>query len=170
MNFIYNKKLKVLLPITLLLIFYINIQCSSAYGPKGMMGGYFDTQLSEDTYLVSFTGNQHTSIDKVNSSLIYRCAELTLAKGYEYFVILDENVDSSSTYIRSVPGAVVQEVTSTSGMRRVVAVPNLDNPPESSKFSASCTIVMYSRKDLKFEQNIIFAPQIIKAFESVVLN
>ncbi|MFC1550343.1 hypothetical protein ACFL46_03540 [Candidatus Neomarinimicrobiota bacterium] len=170
MNLNNTLKLKVLLTISLIFVSIFNVRCSSSYGPRGMMGGYFDTQLSEATYEVSFIGNQHTSIDKVNSSLIYRCAELTLEKGYEYFVILDESVDTSKVFIRSIPDDVKMSVSSQSGMNKVVVVPNLDNPPESNKFSASCSIKMYSRENLDFEQKFFFAPQIMKAFESEVLN
>lgn len=59
--------------------------CATSYGPQGMTGGYQDKQVDEDSYIVSFYGNGHTSEQKVWNYWIYRCAELTLEKGYTVF-------------------------------------------------------------------------------------
>ena len=69
------------------------INCSTPYQPKGMLGGYTDKQLDENCYKVSFWGNQHSKPEDVDKYLMYRCAELSLEKGYDYFVIIDKERD-----------------------------------------------------------------------------
>jgi len=55
-----------------------------------MLGGYTDKQLDENCYKVSFWGNQHTKPEDVDKYLLYRCAELSQKKGYDYFSIISE--------------------------------------------------------------------------------
>lgn len=62
--------------------------CATSYGPHGMTGGYKERQLDDNTYIVSFFGNGHTGGQQVWNYWIYRCAELTLEKGYDYFMLL----------------------------------------------------------------------------------
>lgn len=72
---------------------FILINCSTPYQPKGILGGYTDKQLDENCYSVSFLGNQHTKPEDVDKYLMYRCAELSQEKGYDYFVIIDKERD-----------------------------------------------------------------------------
>ena len=64
--------------------------CATGYGPKGMTGGYEDQQIDESTYRVSFHGNGHTDGNKVWNYWMYRCAELTKLKGFEFFSLIVE--------------------------------------------------------------------------------
>jgi len=59
--------------------------CMTAYQPRGATGGYVDEKLGEDTYRVSFYGNGNTHREAVLKYFLYRCAELTLQRGYQYF-------------------------------------------------------------------------------------
>ena len=61
--------------------------CATTYGPNGLTGGYQDKKVDDDSYIVSFYGNGHTSEQKVWNYWIYRCAELTLEKGYTLFTL-----------------------------------------------------------------------------------
>lgn len=79
------------------LVLSLFTSCATPYQSGGMMGGYSESQLNNDTYKVSFTGNAYTSLNKVQNYLLYRCAQLTLGKGYKYFVILTENVDDTGS-------------------------------------------------------------------------
>ena len=56
-------------------------------------GGYSDLQIDESHYRVSFAGNRLTSRERVESYLLFRAAELTLLKGYDYFEIEDREVE-----------------------------------------------------------------------------
>ncbi|KEO91363.1 hypothetical protein EH31_01490 [Erythrobacter longus] len=56
-------------------------------------GGYSDLRIDETHYRVTFTGNRLTSREQVESYLLFRAAELTLLKGYDYFIIQDREVE-----------------------------------------------------------------------------
>ena len=63
--------------------------CAARYQPKGFWGdGYASAQLDANTFLVEYTAGPSASRLTVQSYLLYRCAELTLEMGYDYFVIV----------------------------------------------------------------------------------
>lgn len=63
-------------------------------------GGYSDYQLDANKFRVTFSGNTLTSRDTVERYLLYRAAELTLAQGYDYFIIQARDTDKTTrTYI-----------------------------------------------------------------------
>ena len=67
--------------------------CASPYkNQKGIsfFGGYRDEEVSPGIYKVTFNGNGYTSLDRVRLCVMYRCAELTLERGYDYYAELDE--------------------------------------------------------------------------------
>ena len=81
--------------------FCLLVGCASPYQPSGLGGGYTDMALNKDTYFVTFRGNGLTSSDVVESYVLRRSAELTLSKGYKYFVILNGGTDKSSQLIQT---------------------------------------------------------------------
>jgi hypothetical protein len=60
--------------------------------------GYSEQQIEDNRYRVSFAGNQLTPADTVQNYWLYRTAELTLDHGYDYFIVVDRNLDRSTTY------------------------------------------------------------------------
>jgi hypothetical protein len=84
--------------------------CISPYQPSGLGGGYTDMALSNDTYFVTFRGNGFTSSDVVQSYALRRAAELTLNKGFKFFVVLNGGTNATSAIIRT--PATVQTHTS----------------------------------------------------------
>ncbi len=56
-------------------------------------GDYSDVQLAPDRFRVTFSGNTFTSRERVEASLLYRAAELTLQQGNDWFVIQDREVE-----------------------------------------------------------------------------
>ncbi len=75
-------KFSIILTLSLLLN-----DCTTPYQPRGFLGGYSDSRIDSNTVRVSFYGNGHTSQEKVENSMLYRCAEVTLQDGYDYFTI-----------------------------------------------------------------------------------
>ena len=68
--------------------------------PGGERGGYSDQQLEQNRYRVTFTGNSMTSRETVETYLLYRAAELTVTKGYDWFVMADRATERhSQTYV-----------------------------------------------------------------------
>lgn len=70
----------------------------------GVHGGYSDQELAADRYLVRFHGNELTSRDRVEGYLLYRAAELTLQRGYDWFLIADHHTEHDvQTYVEPNP-------------------------------------------------------------------
>jgi hypothetical protein len=64
--------------------------CATAYQPRSMTGGYQERQLSEARWYVEFFGNGNTRRDTVFGFWLNRCAELTIEKGFDYFVFISK--------------------------------------------------------------------------------
>jgi hypothetical protein len=68
------------------------------YQPAADGYGYSEQQIEENRYRVTFSGNELTPRDAVQNYLLYRAAEVTLDRGYDYFTVVDRNLDRSTTY------------------------------------------------------------------------
>lgn len=64
--------------------------CAVTYRPLNASGGYTEKQLNENTFEVTFEGNQHNSLVEVRTFLTFRCAELTLEQGLTHFLIIED--------------------------------------------------------------------------------
>ena len=60
--------------------------------------GYSEQQIEDNRYWVRFAGNQRTPAATVQNYWLYRIAELTLDHGYDYFTVVDRNLERSTTY------------------------------------------------------------------------
>ena len=72
----------------------ILVGCATPYQPKGFKGGYSEVQLGANTFRVNFRGNAYTSRERVDTLLLYRCAELTVQNGYDYFIVVREDSEA----------------------------------------------------------------------------
>lgn len=68
------------------------------YGPAADGYGYSSTQLESDRFRVSFRGNSLTERETVENYLLYRAAELTLAQGGDYFVLVERSTEPQTHY------------------------------------------------------------------------
>jgi hypothetical protein len=59
--------------------------------------GYSEQQLEDDRYRVSFAGNSATPRGVVQNYMLFRAAEVTLESGHDYFTVVDQQVEGSST-------------------------------------------------------------------------
>lgn len=66
------------------------------YQPRGYTGGYQERQVGENRYYVEFFGNGKTSRDTVMVYWLHRCAELTVQKGFDYFLLVAKTPESTS--------------------------------------------------------------------------
>lgn len=67
-------------------------------------GGFSELRIEPSRYRVSFAGNSLTSRETVESYLLYRAAELTVAQGYDGFAIADRQTDRQSrAYVQTDP-------------------------------------------------------------------
>lgn len=65
--------------------------------------GFSEQQVAPDRFLVTFAGNSVTDRDTVERYLLFRAAELTLQRGYDYFVTTQRDTDRQQR-IYSTPG------------------------------------------------------------------
>jgi hypothetical protein len=69
------------------------------YQPSASNGYGFSQQKIEDNrYRVTFAGNSRTNLDTVRNYMLYRAAETTIESGNDYFIVVDQNTQSSTTY------------------------------------------------------------------------
>jgi hypothetical protein len=61
--------------------------CATAYKKSGLTGGYGETRIDSNHYMVYFNGNGYASEDRVWYFWIYRCAQLTREQGFAYFSV-----------------------------------------------------------------------------------
>ena len=119
--------------------------CSTPYQKEGFKGGFSETQIDENVYRVTFKGNGYTHREKASDLALLRSAEITLLKGYSYFIIVDSNYNPSvSTYTTptttnttgTINGSTYSGTSSTNGGNTYVIV----------KPSNTNTIMMFKEK------------------------
>lgn len=69
----------------------LSVACATPYQANSFTGGYTDQQIGEDAYMVSFGGNRYIGDGVVRDYLLLHCAELTLQKGSDWFIISDQS-------------------------------------------------------------------------------
>ncbi len=86
------KKIK-LFTLSLLILAFTGCTTYPCYQPYNSKteSGYKDLEFSKNIYNVSFIGNNYFSKELVENFLLKRCAELTLERGFKYFIILKED-------------------------------------------------------------------------------
>jgi hypothetical protein len=68
--------------------------------------GYSSRQIESNRYRVSFAGNSMTSRETVERYLLYRAAELTVQRGYDWFAMADRQTERhTNTYVDQPFGA-----------------------------------------------------------------
>jgi len=84
--------------------------CATPYQKFNFLGGggFQDKELEPDVYRVNFSANGYTSEDRVQICTVYRCAELTVEKGGDWFAFLtarsqDANPLTQGRAVISVP-------------------------------------------------------------------
>ncbi len=68
--------------------------CATSYQPLGYSGGYTEQPIKENVYIVTFKGNGFTAPERVRRYAIYRAAELTKEKGYDYFLVVNQSTET----------------------------------------------------------------------------
>lgn len=76
--------------------------CTTAtpYGPASKTGGYgfSDQRIEDNRYRITFRGNSTTSREIVENALLYRAAELTVQRGFDYFLVFEQDTEARTTY------------------------------------------------------------------------
>ena len=58
--------------------------------------GFSDHQIEANRFAVAFAGNSYTSRETVERNLLFRAAELTLERGFDYFILTERDTDKQS--------------------------------------------------------------------------
>lgn len=67
---------------------------------SAVSGGFSDQRLDKNRFRVTFQGNTLTSRETVETYLLYRAAELTVAQGYDWFETVDRHTERDRrTYV-----------------------------------------------------------------------
>jgi hypothetical protein len=77
---------------------------TTPYQPLKGGEGYSEQRIESNRYTVRFSGNPSTPRQTVESYLLYRAAELTLANGYDHFLIADQATEAQTSYYQSFSG------------------------------------------------------------------
>jgi hypothetical protein len=120
----------------------------TAYQPSRDGYGYADQQIEADRYVVSFSGNAVTPRRVVETYLLYRAAEVTLASGHDGFIITDRETDASTRYTGWVDSPVYGGFGSGlygggGGFGFGVGVGTISAYP-TTRYTAQATIVVFS--------------------------
>ena len=99
MNMISTRTASVLVGLALL------ASCATPTPYQAMDGryGYDESRIEGNRYLVSFNGNSSTPRETVEGYLLFRAAELTLENGFDYFVAVEQDIESTSTFRTTSP-------------------------------------------------------------------
>lgn len=77
--------------------------CATAtpYQPAAPSGrnGYTERQIEANRFTIGFNGNSLTERDTVESYLLFRAAELTLEKGFDYFIVARRATDGDTSLV-----------------------------------------------------------------------
>jgi hypothetical protein len=60
--------------------------------------GFAETQIESNRVRITFSGNSNTERETVETYLLYRAAESTLMRGYDYFVVVQHDVQAYTDY------------------------------------------------------------------------
>lgn len=104
--------------------------------------GYAETQIDANRVRVTFAGDSSTPRETVETYLLFRAAETTLARGYDYFVVADHNVAETSEFRRSGPPAPpivprnYREMTRYQAMSDIILGKGASPPGQTNAYDA----------------------------------
>ena len=159
------KYLKYASVVTVILIF---INCSTPYQPKGALGGYSEERMLDNMYRVEYQGNQHSKPEKIQNYLMYRCAELTQEKGYEYFAILSEERHFDDFGTQPESNTPYSSRNSSSSGMRVVANPDLQNPTNATNYTGVFVIKLLEDVDKNLKKAVFNVDEVLEELNDIV--
>jgi hypothetical protein len=86
--------------------------CATGYHSKGFTGGFSETQLDRNVWVVTFRGNGYTSNERASDFVMLRSAQLSLEAGFRFFLIVDRaNLNSLQTYTTPTTSSTTSSVS-----------------------------------------------------------
>lgn len=65
---------------------------------EGRGYGFSEQRIEDNRYRITFRGNSLTDRETVENYLLYRAAEKTLQSGYDFFVMVSDDTEKTTTY------------------------------------------------------------------------
>jgi hypothetical protein len=84
--------------------------CATPYGKYGLLGGFTDSRIDENTFSISVDTNGFTSQQTTSMQALYRAAELTIDNGFDYFFIAG-GANNSTSMAMAIPGSSTSNTT-----------------------------------------------------------
>ena len=84
--------------------------CATPYGKYGLLGGFADARIDDNTFSISVDTNGFTSQQTTSMHALYRAAELTVENGFDFFVIASGENNSTSMAM-AMPGGSTSNTT-----------------------------------------------------------
>ncbi len=84
--------------------------CATPYGKYGLLGGYTDSRIDENTFSISVDTNGFTSQQTTSMQALYRAAELTVENGFDFFIIAS-GANSSTSMAMAMPSSSTSNTT-----------------------------------------------------------
>lgn len=82
------------------------LSCATRYTKVDLTGGYSDSKLDKDIFVVSFLGNAAVSLETTKIYVMYRCAEITKMNGFNFFMMLTNKTGYESVSKNQLGGLV----------------------------------------------------------------
>jgi len=145
------------------------VNCSTYYGPRNMKGGYCEQQIDDQTVQVIFVGNQQSTVDEVRTLLTFRCSEVTVNQGYNYFMIIKDNsFDQNARKDYAESHIKVQSRTSMSGGTHTNVTNSFTTEATNSNLVGIYTIRMLEDPDPIYPVACIDARAFIEANKAMI--
>ncbi|HHX8443389.1 TPA: CC0125/CC1285 family lipoprotein [Vibrio diabolicus] len=145
--------------------------CATAYQNQGFTGGYSETQLDENVFVVNFEGNGYTSKKRASAFTMLRSAELTVNNGYEFFAIIDnDRYTTNSTYTTPATSHTTANASSLGNFATGTVTTTFSGSQTYaiSKPSSTNTVVMFKERPANvFTYNAKFIVKSLKAEYSI---
>lgn len=71
--------------------------CATAYQPKGLTGGFSETDLGPTTFKIGFSGNGFTSAERSSDFALLRAADKSIADGCNFFSVVNDAEGGSTS-------------------------------------------------------------------------
>ena len=84
--------------------------CATPYGKYGLLGGFTDSRLDENTFSISVDTNGLTSQQTTSMHAFYRAAEITVENGFDYFAIVSD-ANNPTSMAMTMPGGSTSNTT-----------------------------------------------------------
>jgi hypothetical protein len=120
--------------------------CATGYQASGFTGGYTEKRITDSAYVVTFGGNGFATKDRVYYFWMYRCAELTLEKGYSIFSIRSNQSTGLNQASSSIRPAVYNPAEGSPLIKTAASVPIfVPGGGGSPHWTYSGTVLMYQK-------------------------